>query len=263
MNLEVLSRLPSGAAHPVPLLFVHGAWHGAWCWDEHFLPYFAERGFAAYALSLRNHGASAPSGSLRFSCMRDYVEDVARGAAQLPSPPVIIGHSMGGFVAQHFLARHNAPASVLVAPAPPTGVLPTTLKLARRHPLAFLKANALWSLYPFIATPALAKEAFFSADMDDALADAYWRRLQDESFMAFLDMLALDLPKPQASKSPMLVVGGGRDSIFSPAQVEATARAYGATAEIFPDVAHDMMLEAGWRDVATRIADWLTAVLPN
>ena len=58
MNLEVISKYPAGAARPTPLLFVHGAWHGAWCWDEHFLDFFAAHGYAAHALSLRGHGGT-------------------------------------------------------------------------------------------------------------------------------------------------------------------------------------------------------------
>ncbi len=54
--LEVIDK-GSGNAGP-PLLFIHGAWHGAWCWDEHFLDFFANNGFHAVALSLRGHGNS-------------------------------------------------------------------------------------------------------------------------------------------------------------------------------------------------------------
>ena len=261
MKLELISKLPATMKQATPLLFVHGAWHGARCWDEHFLDYFASHGFAAHALSLRNHGDSESAGSLRWTRIGDYVEDIAAIAASLPARPVVIGHSMGGFAVQHYLSRHAAPAAVLLASVPPSGVLRTTLKLARRHPLAFLKANATWSLYPFVASAALAKEAFFSPDMNDVLADGYWRRLQDESWLAFLDMLGFDLPNP-STDAPVLVLGGGRDTIFSPGEVEATARAWRTKAEIFPDIAHDMMLEAGWRDVAARIADWLDATLP-
>ena len=58
MNLELIKSEPVSAAHPTPILFVHGMWHGAWCWAEHFLPYFAQHGYDSYALSLRGHGAS-------------------------------------------------------------------------------------------------------------------------------------------------------------------------------------------------------------
>ena len=87
MHLEVISKTPAAGAHATPVLFVHGAWHGAWCWDEGFLDFFAARGFTAHALSLRNHGASDSAGSLRFRRISEYVDDVSRVAASLPRWP--------------------------------------------------------------------------------------------------------------------------------------------------------------------------------
>jgi pimeloyl-ACP methyl ester carboxylesterase len=43
--LEVIDKGSVSDVHPVPLLFVHGAWHAAWCWDEYFLDFFAENGY--------------------------------------------------------------------------------------------------------------------------------------------------------------------------------------------------------------------------
>ena len=57
-HLEVVSRLPKRATRKPPLLFVHGGYCDAWCWTPYFLPWFAARGWPAYALSLRGHGAS-------------------------------------------------------------------------------------------------------------------------------------------------------------------------------------------------------------
>jgi pimeloyl-ACP methyl ester carboxylesterase len=56
--LEVIDKGSGSEAHPAPLLFVHGGWHGAWCWDEHFLRFFADKGYQALAVSLRGHGNS-------------------------------------------------------------------------------------------------------------------------------------------------------------------------------------------------------------
>jgi alpha-beta hydrolase superfamily lysophospholipase len=164
---------------------------------------------------------------------------------------------MGGLVVQKYLELHPAPAAVLLASVPPAGVLATTLRIARRHPLIFAKVNLSFSLYPLVATAALARESFFSAALPDAQVQAYWERLQDESFLGFLDMLAFDLPRPERISTPMLVLGASNDTVFSPAEVEATARAYNTTAEIFKDMAHDMMLEPQWESVAARIAVWL------
>lgn len=78
MTLEVIVRRPPVTPHPTPLLFVHGAWHGAWCWNEHFLPYFADKGYLAYALSLRGHAGSPPTKPLSLNGIWDYVADVAQ-----------------------------------------------------------------------------------------------------------------------------------------------------------------------------------------
>jgi hypothetical protein len=51
--LEVIDRGHCTPAHPTPLLVVHGAWDAAWCWDEHFLNFFADKGYRALAASLR------------------------------------------------------------------------------------------------------------------------------------------------------------------------------------------------------------------
>ena len=257
--LELIQKGSSSASHPVPLLFVHGAWHGAWCWDEHFLDFFAERGYCCYAPSLRGHGASTGRARLRRTGIQDYVRDVAQAAAELPTQPVLVGHSMGGFVVQKYLENHTAAGAVLVAAVPPSGVLRITLNIARRHPVQFAKANALLKLAPVVATPELVRELFFSAATPDDQVNAYHLRVQDESYRAFLDMLFLNLVKTKhVNRVPMLVLGAERDTIVSQRETRRTALIYGAEAEIFSDMGHDMMLEPGWQAVAERIAGWLS-----
>ena len=118
MKLEVLSRETAGAEASAPLLFVHGSSHAAWCWDEHFLPWFATEGFNAYAVSLRGHGKSEGSDRLRWTSVSDYVDDVRSVALRLPGAPVLIGHSLGGLVVQKYLERYTASGAVLLAPSP-------------------------------------------------------------------------------------------------------------------------------------------------
>jgi len=231
--------------------------HGAWCWDVHFLDYFAQHGFAAHAVNLRGHGASEGRQKLRWTRIANYVEDVASAVRQLPSPPILIGHSMGGFVVQKYLEDHEAAGAVLLSPPPPAGLFGAVLRIARRHPLVFAKVNVRLNLLLVIATPQLAREAFFSADIPDEELRAYWLRMQDESYMAFLDMIALDLPKPMKVRTPLLILGAARDNMIMPREIEATARAYNTNAEIIPDVAHDSMLESRWQTVAERILVWL------
>ncbi len=255
---EVIDKGSCSEAHPTPLLFVHGSWHGAWCWDEHFLDFFADKGYRAVALSLRGHGASPGRERLRWTRLQDYVADVAETAAQLQTQPVLVGHSMGGFVIQKYLEHHSAAGAILVASVPPTGVLRVTLRIARRYPVPFAKVNASLRLAPLVATPELVRDLFFAASTPDEQINTYQPRLQDEGYRGFLDMLALDLVKTKrVNRVPMLVLGAEDDYIVSERQIRRTAAVYGAEAEIFPNMGHDMMLEPGWAAVAERIHTWL------
>lgn len=259
MDLEVVEQLPSGAVHPTPLLFVHGAWHGAWCW-EYFLPYFARHGYVSYALSLRGHGKSAGRERLRWhSAAHGYVADVAQVVARLPTPPVLVGHSMGGYVVQKYLETAAAPAAVLLASIPVSGILGFGIRYGMRHPWPFIKAHLLLNPWYMVATPALAQDAFFSPRLPPEDFARHYARLQPESFRMELETLALNLPRPQRIQTPipMLVLGAANDRVFSPDEVQATARAYRTHAEIFPNMAHDMMLDPGWQKVADRILSWL------
>ncbi|MEC9363191.1 MAG: alpha/beta fold hydrolase [Pseudomonadota bacterium] len=258
MRLEVLSRLPQHDDGRPPLLFVHGAWHGAWCWDEHFLPYFAEHGWPAYALSLRGHGNSEGRDKLRWTRIGDYVDDVAQVADTLPRRPVVIGHSMGGCVVQRYLEDHDAPAAAILASVPPAGVLPTVLRLIRRHPLTFLQMNLRLSLWPMVDAPHKAREHFFSPDLPAADLDRYAAKLQDESYLGFLDMLAFARPRPaRVRRVPLLVLGAEQDTVFLSQQVRDTARAYDVEPQLIDGLAHDVMLDTRWREAADGLRAWL------
>ena len=204
--------------------------------------------------------------------MRAYVEDVAEVAGTFDTPPVVVAHSMGGMVVQQYLEDHEAPGGVLVASGPPRGVIGITMKIARRHPLRFLRMNATWSLYPVVADPQDARDLLFSDLLDEATALGYVARVQDESYLAFLDMLVLDRPRPHRVTAPMLVVGGSRDAIFPPPEVHATASAYDTSAVMFerrarPDARagwargrrHDCRLGGG----ARRLVLTHTSISPN
>jgi alpha-beta hydrolase superfamily lysophospholipase len=167
---------------------------------------------------------------------------------------------MGGFIVQKYLEDHDAPAAVLLSSPSPAGLLPTAIRTARRQPWAFAKVNLTLSLLPLIATPQLVGEAFFSKDLPYEQLLEFWKQTQDDSFMAFLDMVALDLPRPAKVKTPLLILGAERDNMISPREIEATGRAYNKQAQIIPGVAHNSMLEPRWQSVAERILNWLNEV---
>ena len=106
------------------------------------------------------------------------------------------------------------------------------------------------------STVKLAKKFLFSANADDEKIASYVRRFGKESYLANLEMI-YNLPKPQLVKTPLLVVGAENDALIAPKKIEKTARAYNADCKIFPDMAHDLMLERGWQTVADFMIGWL------
>lgn len=253
MWLETIKEEAAYDARSTPILFVHGMSHAAWCWAEHFLPYFARHGYASHALSLRGHGGSEGRERLHWTALYEYVSDLAQVAGQMERPPVLVGHSMGGMVVQKYLESNGTPAAVLLASVPPRGLGPATVRFSLRHPLVFMKANLTMSMLPMFSTPQLARELLFSTSMPEDKLRTYCSRLQDESYRAYLDMMGLSLPRPERVTAPTLVMGAADDGLISPSEVEATARAYQTQAEVLPGMAHDMMLEAGWQTVADRM----------
>jgi pimeloyl-ACP methyl ester carboxylesterase len=255
--LEVIDRGYVSESHPVPLLFVHGAWHAAWCWDENFLSFFADKGYRALALSLRGHGNSPTDKPLRACSVADFVEDIGVVADSLPTPPVVIGHSMGGLIVQKYLESHDAPAGVLMTSMPPQGNLGSALRWIRQHPWHFTKMAITGKALPYISTPQLARERFFSAQTPNSYVVHYAARLQEDSSRVGIDCLVLSLPQPKRVTTPLLVLGADDDGAHTRKEVLATARAYRTEAEFFPNMGHNMMLEPGWATVAERIHTWL------
>jgi pimeloyl-ACP methyl ester carboxylesterase len=258
-RLEVISQLPKRATRKPPLLFVHGGYCDAWCWTPYFLPWFAERGWPAHALSLRGHGKSAGLSSLFVAGLDDFVADVEHVAGELAAPPMLIGHSMGAAVIERMLATRPVRAAALVAPVPPAGLFSVAARLAAAHPdyvshLATfepskLSDGLLSTLRPF----------YFSASVPPAIHIEAERHMRVESPRALFDLsLRLHMALPERPVSPVFVLGAENDRICTPADAQATAHHHGVTATILPGMAHMLMLEPEWETAAESLAAWLT-----
>jgi len=84
-----------------PIVLVHGAWHGAWCFAglQHALD---ELGLPSYAIDLPGHGTSGePLGTLHTDAAA-----VAATLRELGTPAVLVGHSYGGAVITEAATLH-------------------------------------------------------------------------------------------------------------------------------------------------------------
>jgi non-heme chloroperoxidase len=259
-QLEIISHQPARTAtpHPAPLLFVHGAYVGAWCWEENFLPWFAARGWAVHALSFSGHGRSPGRDEIDNLSIDDYVDNLTEVIDTLPSPPVLIGHSMGGMVVQKYLEEATVPAVVLMASVPPQGLLGSALGMLFSAPHLLVDLNRIMGGgEPNVDS---LREVLFNQPISTEKLQHYWQLSQPESHRAVWDMTCFNLPRPaRANKAPMLVLGAECDRIISSSQVQMTASTYQREPEIFSGMGHGMMLEQDWEKVATRIAAWLVS----
>jgi pimeloyl-ACP methyl ester carboxylesterase len=239
-----------------PLLFVHGICHGAWCWEEHYVPFFSGHGFDTHALDLRGHGAHG-SQDLDRATLEHYAADVVTAASALSSPPVVIGHSMGGAVTQLVLQdRPDAIAgAVLLASMPPTR--PRALEMLRIQ-RSVLGGLALQKLVKGkqLSVSEVRRLPFFGGRVSAADAERYGSLLQAESQSAIRGLMKLSLPRPGADV-PVLVIGSRQDRIFGAATVRRTAAHFGVEPVVLGTGCHDLMLDPEWEESALRILAWL------
>ena len=103
-----------------PILFIHGMWSHSGVWDW-FRSHFEALGHETHAPMLPFHDPhpdAEPDPLLATTGLRDYVDALLAAARDLPEAPIIVGHSMGGLLAQKVAAENGAAALALLSPAP-------------------------------------------------------------------------------------------------------------------------------------------------
>lgn len=242
------------------VVMVHGAFCGGWAF-ENFRKPFEAAGFEVIAPDLRGHGEGDPSSAVVGVSMTDYATDIAQLCAGLPQPPVLLGHSMGGLVAQLAARKAEIGALVLLAPSPPWGVAGSSLEeAATAFGVSMMGAFSSGALQP---DKSLMRT--YSLDrMPKAEQDAAVARLRPESAAAvretlnwWLDPFMTTSVGPGTIQAPSLVISGQRDVVHSSSTAKATAERVGAELQVMPEMSHWLLGEPGWDQVADLTLRWL------
>lgn len=260
-GIELYSCRPAAPTSKRPILFVHGAFAGGWMWTDTFMPFFAEAGYPCYALSLRGHGASAGRDEIAWASISDYVDDLKMVVDALPDSPILVGHSMGGFVVQKYLEHRAAPAVALICSVPPQGLIASQFHLLLSKPQLFLEINRIMSgEYTDIDT---LQEALFAGEVDPEMLNGWLSKMQTESQRALWDMSMFNLPNPYSMhRPPMLILGAEQDVLVPAFLVQSTAHTYGLRAHIFRHMGHAVTHEKEWPLVAATVQHWLDEIKP-
>jgi pimeloyl-ACP methyl ester carboxylesterase len=259
MKLEINKQRHPQETGKGTIVLVHGACMGAWVWSNNFAPFFYDRGFNTYAISLRNHGSSEQNGKLRWTSIMEYVDDLTQVVDSIDGPIYLIGHSMGGFTIQHYLQRASSKVNgaVLLCSVPNTGLWKLAGRLLFNFPLQFLISNGRMSWLPIMKNKKLLKKLMFSETISNENMESVMQKLQDESFLAFIEMVFLRLPKRIESNVPLMIVGAQNDELVSEVDTRKMASFYNIQPLIIPNASHCFMLEDGWEETAEKISAFL------
>jgi pimeloyl-ACP methyl ester carboxylesterase len=253
------------------IVLIHGLWMTSLCW-EHWIARYTSKGYGVIARSwpgmdgdieALRRDPSAIAG-LGVTEVVDHYEGIIRG---LDRPPIVMGHSFGGLMAQILLDRGLGAAGVAIDPAPVKGIfiLPlSTIKVA----------------LPALSNPAnnhravpLTHEQFhyaFTSNLTEAESRPIFERyavpgpdhlLFQASFANFNPHAATAVNVHNDTRAPLLLVAGGRDHVVPASVTRANFNLYRKSKAVtdfkeFPERSHFTLGEAGWEAVADYALDW-------
>jgi pimeloyl-ACP methyl ester carboxylesterase len=254
-DLTVAVERPQSSSGKPPVLLIHGMFGGAWYWAD-YQQFLARRGYETHAINLRGHHGSRPVRDIGKVPARAFVADALEVAATLGNP-IVIGHSMGGLLAQKVAEAGACRAVVLMAAAPPRWIPVVSWLLVRKqlkyagdllfhHPMFPSRKDA--DALMFNRTPVADRERFYA-------------QLVPESGRAGFDLSigAIAVNESRVT-APVLVLGGHDDQFVVPRIQRALARKYRAALRQYDSFAHHIMSEPGWERPAAEVAEWMDAL---
>ena len=256
---------------PTPVVFIHGLWLHADSWKP-WIELFRAAGYDPIAPGWPGEPATVAEANahperLANVGIDDVVAHYAAVIQKLPEPPIVIGHSFGGLVAQKLLGMGLAAAAIALDPAQVRGVLPL--------PPAQLKSAFPVLRNPFNYKRAISqtrKQFFFgfgnavSEEESNALHAKYHipapaRPVFEAAFANFLPNTPAKV-NTKATRGPLLITGGGKDhtvpEVVSRAAYKLYRKAPSVTEyQLFPNRGHSLTVDSGWQEVANVSLLWL------
>jgi non-heme chloroperoxidase len=247
------------------IYMIHGMWGSAWCWDN-YRRVFEGAGYRCIATTLPYHDidpSDKPDPRLGTTSLLDYVAALQQEILQLGEKPIIIGHSMGGLLAQLLAERGLTKTLILLSPTAPAGLMglsPTLLRSSWsiqskwgfwKNPMRLSFAEAAYSILHRL--PQKEQRALYAKYVYES------GRAGCEIFYWFLDPHHASRVDEKKITCPVLMLSGGQDRATPARVVRRIAKKYHQVASYkeFQSMGHWILGEPGWEEVAEYIVDWL------
>ena len=254
------------------IVFIHGLWIHTSSWQA-WMDFFNQHGYDALnpgwpgdattvAACRANPDAIANHG------VTEIADSYAKVIATLPEPPIVVGHSFGGLIAQVLIGRGITAGGVAIDPAPMKGVW--------QLPLSALKASFPVLGNPFNLTKAVSLTfEQFRYGFANAVPELEARELYDcwtipapgrplfQAAVATFAGTETKVNTENTSRGPLLITGGSMDNIAPPILGQASLKKYNSSVatefKLFEGKGHSLIVDHGWRDVAEFVLGWLKA----
>jgi non-heme chloroperoxidase len=253
------------------LVMIHGMFVGPWCWND-FKAYFEQRGYTCRTLTLRYHDTplgSPPDSGLGATSLFDYVADAEAEIKTLKEKPVIIGHSMGGLIAQILGSRGLARSLVLISPAAPRGINAVTWR-ALKSAWHNRSRIALWGkpMSPSFEGVAYSSLHLLPYEEQKKVFEKFTYesgRVAWEIGFWFFDFKKATRVDESGVTCPVLMVVGTEDRLTPPSVVKKIHEKYArvSTYKEFPNHSHWIIAEPDWEEAADFIHSWMQRSTAN
>jgi non-heme chloroperoxidase len=247
------------------IFMIHGMWGGPWNWAN-YRSVFEADGYNCVATTLPYHDMDPqdpPDHRLGTISLLDYAEVLEREISQLDEKPIVMGHSMGGLLAQILGARGLAKALVLLTPASPAGIMALTPSVLK----SFWSIQTKWGFWRKPIRISFSGAVYSALHLlpENEQNETYDKFVYESGRAAFeigywlFDSRGASRVDESKVTCPVLVVAGSIDRITPVSVVRQVAKKYSvvSTFKEFGNHAHWVLAEPRWQEVAEYVVDWL------